>query len=202
MYNSNITVRQLYSMLLEDVDIAVSVNTDLFCLWLDSLQQMLYSEIIRHQRYTSIEGDGDAILFSSLAHADDEAVPEARDIVAVFADNAEAQRVSGGIGRILHGERPAWYDGGSGICLLLPYSVDRMQVAHIVRPAAVTSDKMDTDCVRVPSEFVPMVLARMRGEMYKVANEDMLSAKWLSDYNTELETFKVWAVNHNKMYGA
>lgn len=201
MYNSGMTAAHLFSILREDVDIALSVGDGLCVLWLNAVQQMLYSEIVREQRVTVLEGEGDAVRYSSLAHSDEEDFPSARDIVGVFADGAEAQRVSGGIGRILHGERPAWYDGGAAICLMLPDKPETVEIAHVVRPALITEETADEAEVMVPPEFIPMVLARLRGEMYKVANEDGLAAKWLADYNTELETFKVWAASHGKHYG-
>jgi hypothetical protein len=37
--------------------------------------------------------------------------------------------------------------------------------------------------------------------MYKIANEDGLSAKWLSEYNVQLENFKVWAAERMTRYG-
>jgi hypothetical protein len=46
-----------------------------------------------------------------------------------------------------------------------------------------------------------MVAAKMRGEAYKIANEDGLAAKWLADYNAQLESFKVWAADRNHRYG-
>lgn len=197
MFKSGMTAAELFALLREDVDIALSVGEDFLLTWLTALQQMLYSELILEQRFTEIEDSGDAILFTELAHADDEAVPEARDIVAVFADGVEAQRVSGGVGRILHGERPAWYDGGSGICMMLPSKPETVRVAHVVRPAAAG---LDSDLL-VPPEFIPMVMSRLRGEMYRIANEDGLASKWLMDYNTELETFKVWCASHGRKYG-
>lgn len=201
MYNSGITAKRLFSILREDVDIELSIGDGLCVLWLNAVQQMLYSEIVQEQNITVLENGGDAVLYSSLSRGDGEDVPAARDIVAVFADGAEAQRVSGGVGRILHGERPAWYDGGSGLCLMLPDRPEIVQIAHIVRPALVTEETASVSPVMVPPEFIPMILSRLRGEMYKIANEDGMAAKWLGEYNTELETFKVWAASHGKHYG-
>ena len=159
MYKSGMTAGALFKILREDVDISLSVDDSLLLLWLDALQQMLYSEIIREQRLTRIVGEGDAVLYTSLSCGVDESIPEARDIVGVFADNVEAQRVSGGIGRILHGERPSWYDGDSAICMMLPVPAREVQIAHVVRPLAATVDSE----VCVPPEFLPMVLSRLRG---------------------------------------
>ena len=197
MYKSGMTAQKLFEILRGDVDISIAIDDNLLLLWLNALQQMLYSEIVREQRVSSVFGEGDAVPYTQLARAEDESMPEARDIVGVFADNVEAQRVSGGIGRILHGERPAWYDGGSAICMMLPVPAREVQIAHVVRPLAATVDSE----VCVPPEFLPMVLSRLRGEVYRVANEDGLASKWLLDYNTELETFKVWCGTHREKYG-
>lgn len=197
MYKSGMTAQKLFEILRGDVDISIAIDDNLLLLWLNALQQMLYSEIVREQRVSSIFGEGDAVPYSQLARAEDESMPEARDIIGVFADNVEAQRVSGGIGRILHGERPAWYDGGSAICMMLPVPAREVQVAHVVRPATATI----TDEVCVPPEFLPMVLSRLRGEVYRVSNEDGLASKWLADFNVELETFKVWCASHREKYG-
>lgn len=197
MFKSGMTAGKLFQILRDDVDISLSIDDDLLLLWLNALQQMLYSEIVREQRMTEITGEGDVLVYSHLSRAEDEAMPEARDITAVFADGVEAQRVSGGIGRILHGERPAWYDRDGAICMMLPVPAREVQVAHVVRPAM--ADEGSEVCV--PPEFLPMVLSRMRGEIYRVANEDGLASKWLADFNMELETFKVWCASHREKYG-
>jgi len=46
--------------------------------------------------------------------------------------------------------------------------------------------------VPVPREFLFLVESKLRGEIYKLANEDNLAAKWLNDYNNGLETFRMW----------
>lgn len=197
MFRSGMTVAELFAVLRDDVDISLSIGDELLFVWLNAVQNMLYSELIREQRYTEVSGKGDAVLYTELSRGVDEAVPEARDIEAVFADGVEARRVSGGIGRILHGDRPSWYDGGNAVCMILPDNAELVQIAHIIRPA---DAELDSE-VCVPREFIPMVLSRLRGEMYRIANEDGLASKWLSDYNTELETFKLWCAQHGKTYG-
>jgi hypothetical protein len=50
-------------------------------------------------------------------------------------------------------------------------------------------------------EWLDLLAARMRGEAYKVANEDGLAGKWMNDYNMQLESFKIWAAKRNERYG-
>jgi hypothetical protein len=68
MYNSGMTAAHLISILREDVDIALSVGDGLCVLWLNAVQQMLYSEIVREQRVTVLEDGGDAVRYASLAY--------------------------------------------------------------------------------------------------------------------------------------
>ena len=201
MYNSSYTAREVLEILRGDVDISLDISDAQILMWLTSIEQMLYAEIICEQRFTRIPYDGAIVKYAILNRGAGEAVPEARDIVAVFADDIELQRVSGGVGAILHGDRGAWYDAGDEMQLMLPVVPQDILVAHIVRPERFLSDKASDTEVHVPAEFIPMILARLRGEMYKVCNEDNLAAKWLMDYNTEIENFKIWAVRHGRKYG-
>lgn len=201
MYKSGMTAAQLYAIVEADADISISVPKDMLALWINAVQQMLYSEIVREERFTALTADGTgSVLYTALAAQTGEAAVEGRDIVGVFdGKGKEFERVSGGIGYIMASTRPVWIDTGSGIKYYAPFPVERMQIAHVARPALVTAAGTEDICV--PIEFVPMILARIRGEIYKLANEDGLSAKWLSDYNTELETFKVWAAQHGEVWG-
>lgn len=47
-----------------------------------------------------------------------------------------------------------------------------------------------TGTILLPAEFVELVRCRLRGEKYRLMNEDSLCAKWINEYNSHLETFK------------
>jgi hypothetical protein len=60
---------------------------------------------------------------------------------------------------------------------------------------------LDSENIALPPEFIDLISSRVRGEIYKIVNEDGLSAKWLSDYNSQLENFKIWAMSRNLRFG-
>jgi hypothetical protein len=74
-------------------------------------------------------------------------------------------------------------------------------IVLIVRLRPALKGENSADEVALPPEFVDLATARMRGEIYKIANEDGLAAKWLSDYNSQLESFKIWAAKRNERFG-
>lgn len=55
--------------------------------------------------------------------------------------------------------------------------------------------------VPLPYEFTELVRCKLRGEAYKLINDDALAAKWIGEYNTLLENFKVYIASHGSMYG-
>ena len=44
----------------------------------------------------------------------------------------------------------------------------------------------------MPDEYVGLIRAKLMGEIFKLANEDALSAKWLSEYNAILPAFALY----------
>ena len=61
MYLSNVTAKDFIAEIKEELDIAPAVPDALFVRWLTALEQLLYTEIVREERWvrgTVEEGDG------------------------------------------------------------------------------------------------------------------------------------------------
>jgi len=69
-------------------------------------------------------------------------------------------------------------------------AVEEMVIVYLVRPIVKTTAVSGN--VMVPYEFIDLITAKLRGEAYKLCNEDAVAAKWLNDYNALLESFKQW----------
>jgi hypothetical protein len=44
----------------------------------------------------------------------------------------------------------------------------------------------------IPDEYLSLLRAKLRGEIFKLANEDSLAAKWLGEYNALLPAFAAY----------
>ena len=75
-----------------------------------------------------------------------------------------------------------YYKNGVDVGYNAKKPVSEMTIVYFARPAVKTSNQPGN--VMVPYEFTDLVRAKLRGEAYKLCNEDAVAAKWLSDYNS------------------
>ena len=197
MFDSGIKVNDLIDELKAEVDIAVEIHDETYISWLNALQQILYTEVIREQKKITLPPSNSSPLdLSGLDIENDENRPRFEDIYAVYADNVQLIKSTVTSGVIF----PDTYYKDNGN---LGYNAvpDKLTIVYIVKPALVTATNYHNKNVMVPSEFIDLVRAKLRGEAYKLANEDILAAKWLNDYNVLLETFKVWVAEKKPNFG-
>lgn len=130
---------------------------------------------------------------------DDEADMRFEDIHAVYADGKQLIRTTLTSGAVFPN---AYYKELDSLGMNISGKPDEIKVVYLVRPAPKDADVLtDNDTVKVPVEFIDLVTAKLRGEAYKLSNEDALAAKWLNDYNIRLETFKAWVEGKQPSFG-
>ncbi len=202
MYNSGMTAAGLISAVKSETDVSVGILDSVWFRAINTVEQFLYTEILREYASVVLDGNSltdDRVVLSELPAANGAANIEYDDIVKVFADDIELDR-SGIIGAVEFPEKDLYYTDYDGNLLMnLADYANEITVIYRLRPKLKTEGS--TDIVAVPPEFLDLVAAKMRGEAYKIANEDGLAAKWLADYNAQLESFKVWASARNQRYG-
>ena len=203
MYDSGITARSLISNVSSEADITIPIDSDSWYRWINAVEQFIYTEILNE--YTSVtlnyaELINDTInLNNDITTANGCAAPNFDDIIKVYADETELDRTSV-ISGLIFVDKPLYYpDYVGNIKMNLTGYPENIIVVYRLRPE-LKSSLSDVN-INIPIEFIDMLAARMRGEAYKIANEDNLSAKWLSDYNIQLESFKLWASRRNERYG-
>ena len=201
MYNSGITVEELIEDLKSEVDVAIEIPDKTYVLWLNSLEQLLYSEVIKEQ--ISVEGRylGNGVVefpeldFSNLSNQYDYLRFE--DIYTVFVGDTQLKKTTLTSGVIF----PNCYYKLGESTLGVSAQSGNIKVVFFVRPKLKAPENLDNQYVMLPVEFIDLAKAKLRGEAYKLANEDSLAAKWLNDYNVLLENFKAWIADKSPNFG-
>lgn len=200
MYHSGVTVGELIVEMQEEVDIAGVVPASAYYRWISSLEALLYSDVLLFDRQASLTAVDGFLDLSLLTVGDGERAVLFDDVRKVYLDGEELTR-SGRVGAYQFDEEKSIYypdENGIRVSVYGEGGDETYDIIWRVIPAPKTGDG---DEVMLPMEWLDMVMARLRGEAYKVANDDEQAAKWLGDYNTQLTSFREWAAVRGQRYG-
>ena len=206
LYDSAVTTADFILGLRDELDIASIIPDSAFIRWLNTVEQTVYTELIREMRSVHltvdyVDGDTPSFSLSDIVPSGGEDPVIFDDILKVYVDGIELDRVSLISGTTFDNLGMYYIDGGRVMVkTLVPAS--EVTVIHVVRPAkkAAENGELPRETVKLPAEWLEIAASRLRGEAYKLANDDNLAAKWLNDYNLYLEQFKAW-LTKNKVYG-
>ena len=203
MFDSGISVKNLVSELINEVDIALQIPNATYVSWLNSLQHILYTEVIKEQKRAVLLGTITPNPFAPTAIkvGNDESTPRFEDIYAVYADGKQLMKSTPTSGVIFP---DTFYKDNNHVGYNTKKMPAELTVVYIIKPALVTvteDDEINDANVMIPIEFIDLVKSKLRGEAYKLANEGELASMWLNDYNVLLETFKSWIANKSPNFG-
>jgi len=200
MFNSGMTVANFITALNSEVDISQTISDSTILRWVSSLEQLLYDDIIRFEKGQDVTDDldNDAFLFSDLDIGANEQAPDFGDVLKVFCDGVELTKSGPIAGFQFHTDKQIYCETSGGIKIYPFDSPAEVYVMWRVKPKIKTAT---SEYIYMPYEWIDLVFAKLRGECYKLANDDSQAAKWLADYNAQLESFKVWVEEHQKRFG-
>lgn len=200
MYHSGVTVGELIVEMQEEVDIAGVVPASAYYRWISSLEALLYSDVLLFDRQASLTAVDGFLDLSLLTVGEGERAVLFDDVRKVYLDGEELTR-SGRVGAYqFDEEKSIYYPDENGIRVSV-YGEGGDETYDIIWRVIPSPKTGDGDEVMLPMEWLDMVMARLRGEAYKVANDDEQAAKWLGDYNTQLTSFREWAAIRGRRYG-
>lgn len=202
MFNSGIKAKDLIAQIVDEADVAYPISNQNYIQWLNALEQLLYTEVIQEQGEIEFTGDFNSpIAIDTLDVPDGENAVRFEDIHAIYADKTQLIESTVASGVIFP---DTYYKIQNNIGLNLKNTPEKLKIIYYVRPALKTvdtSDNISEENVMLPVEFIDLAKSKLRGEAYKLANEDSIAAKWLNDYNVLLETFKVWLSGKQSEFG-
>lgn len=200
MYHSGVTVGELIVEMQKEVDIAEVVPASAYYRWISSLEALLYSDVLLFDRQASLAAVDGFLDLSLLTVGEGERTVLFDDVRKVYLDGEELTR-SGRVGAYqFDEEKSIYYPDENGIRVSV-YGEGGDETYDVIWRVIPAPKKGDGDEVMLPVEWIDMVMARLRGEAYKVANDDEQAAKWLGDYNTQLTSFREWAAVRGQRYG-
>ena len=199
MFDSGITASALIEQIKDEADIAIPIPDATYVLWLNALEQLLYTELIQEQGKIELDGvNGSVISIDTLNVPNGENAVRFEDIHAIYADQTQLIESTVASGVIFP---DTYYKIGNDIGVNLKKEPEKVKIVYFIKPELKTTDNINVKNVMVPIEFIDLVKAKLRGEAYKVANEGELAAMWINDYNVLLETFKAWLSGKQPEFG-
>lgn len=190
-----------------EVNIALPISNEMFCTHINALEQLIYTDFVKEQKAVELITNGSSsIPMTDITPASDEQTPVFEDIMKVyggiFDSRTEYTKGSAVSGKVFYSKPLYWKEGISlrfnTVRGMIP---DTIEVIYYVRPKLKTPDNMTILDVMLPIEFMPMVYAYLRCEMYKLAVNVTSSAQWANEYNAWLETFTQWIAERNNYFG-
>lgn len=198
MFYSSVSANILARDIESELNIAPHFPASTFAGIINSVEQLLYSEIIRE-----IKGGGsykicaDGVIdLSKIPVGEDEDNVKCTDVtrirlytVGIYTDLVRLDADEAEINGYNH-----FYTVMSPDKVLVNKSYVDFTVFYIVRPKPKTvyGDSLIPDRIYLPDEFIPLLSARIRGELCKLIGDDNQAAKWLNDYNTYLDDFTLF----------
>ena len=215
MFDSGISAGSLISELKDEIDVAIPISNKSYVESLNSLEQLLYTEIIKEQKEYMLTMVFNVVALDEIAVASDEKVVTAEDVHAVYLFIVpkrflQLKKTTLATSKFI---KNSWFIKDRYDIAIEPsdsVEIDHdlignnTKVVYFVRPALKTvnsSDVVGSGNVMLPVEFIDLAKAKLRADAYKIANEDSLAAKWMNDYNILLETFKEWIERKRPHFG-
>lgn len=195
MFDSGKSVSELITEIQNETDIALEIPTTTYINWLNIVEQLCYTEIIKEQREIDIINPTSPISISALTVLEGEEPVRFEDIYTIYADFVQLTKTTLASGYVFPN---TFFKKNNDIGFSVDAIVGEIKIIYFAKPKLKTS--VDGN-VMLPIEFIDMVKAKLRGEAYKLANEDALASKWLNDYNVMLENFKTWCNNKSSQFG-
>jgi len=179
MYESGISAKTVIDTVISEADIGLCIPTTTYIRWLNQLEQNLYGSVLTFKRSHVAECVNGEIKVTC--------PPE--DLLSVFCGGDELAKTTPDVLPMLANLNFYAVEDGR---VITGYPARRFTVFCRARPVLKTEENYSTETVKLPYAFCELAFSKLRGEAYKLANQDAIAAKWLGDYNAMLQDLTLW----------
>lgn len=202
MFDSGISAKELIDSIKSEVDVALPILNSSYVMWLNSLEQMLYSSIIQEQnRITLTNPEESIIVLSELPTSADEAAVRFDDIYTVYAGSVQLIKTNAASGNIFPN---CYYKSNDNMIYCADNKPETIDIVYFIKPALKSvndNDEVQGGNVMLPIEFIEIAKSKLRAEAYMIENEYAPAGNWINNYNILLENFKQWLLERAAQFG-
>lgn len=190
IYESTVTAAELVAAIKAELEIIPLPGELSLARWLGTLEQLAWSEVVRMRRAARVATEDSKIALDVIYVPEGEDPVKACDVCTVYLNGMQIMHGSAEEGFLFAPESLVWHVSGEH-----EITVDGANDGSVATIIYYARPKRRTGLegkVALPDEFIELAASCLKGEAYRAANEDVLAAKWLADYNQKLDAFGNW----------
>lgn len=189
MFTSHLRIREFLDGLTADMGLYNDRDRAFYRERMNEALSFLYAAVIRERAEGKTTPLGGLIACEDIPTPDGTAAVQPSDVLAVYCGSHQLRYLPPENLHAADGMRCCFYTvTEDGILLSHTDTVQPLRVIFTIRPPQYGAESEET-FVPMPEEFLPLLAAKIRGDVYRAAGEDELAAKWLSVYNALLSDF-------------
>lgn len=189
-FNSGYLARDIINTLKEEIDVVSYITDDTYVRLYNELIELLYGEIIQDTNLYEIKVNGDFLTDFSINKG------HIKDVY--YGDIQLARGKAEQVGKI---DNIYYTDNDDRFCFSVANvkNGENLRIYYNYIPERLVGLNDEKE-IPLPFVFLELVTSKLRGEIYKLLNEDEQSAKWLNDYNNLLENFKAYIQSRKEKF--
>ena len=196
MFDSGYPVEKLVLEVESETNLAFPVTRESYVSWYNLCEQGLYSDVIKEEKTECADYKAGLCLSDIPASDGYYDFMRSDDVQNIFLDvggkKHEMEHVS--LENYLRGIGAdyAYAKEGNRFIFRKPDGTadGKLYFLRIIRPVPkrVIGETI-SGTVMLPEEYLELMRCRLRGEKYRLMNEDVMCAKWINEYNYHLQMF-------------
>ncbi len=192
MFDSGKSVKDVIDMIKSSLDIEGSISDDLFLFWVNEVEQLLYSEMIRE--YGIIEVEDAEFPYNLPSEIRFE------DIYRLYIDDIEYEKATPN--SIFECTFYKIWDTENkcDVVYVVPATdfPSKLKIIYIKRPPIKTEVN---EKVMLPIEWLKIIISYCKSMAYKEYNDFIMANNWIAEYNAYVQDFQVWIASKQPEFG-